>query len=200
MNHPKKDFEIINELEKNGVIFIDKNNVYISKDVQIGKNTIVYPNVCIWENVEIGQDCIIQTSTMINNNVRILNNTFIGPSCLIRDNCIIGMNCSIGPHCELTRSFIGVGCKLGHKNYIGDAILSDNVKFGAGAIIANSDFNQTYKTYIGENTMIGVNASLIAPINIGSNNLIAAGSTIVKNTDDNQLVIARSQQVNKERK
>ncbi len=198
--YPKKDLSINKKLADSGVHFIDIDNTYIGEKVEIGTNCVIYPNVCIWDNVKIGNNCTIQTSTIITNNIKIFNDVFIGPGCLIRDNSVIANNCSIGPNCEITRSFLGVNCILGHKNFIGDAVLEDNVKFGAGAIIANSNWKDTFKATIGKNTLIGVNSCLISPIKIGNDCIVAAGSTITDSCGDNQLLIARTRQITKDRK
>ncbi len=200
MTHPKINKKLIEDLKNKGVVFIDENHTYISDQVEIGNNTIIYPNVIIWDNVQIGKNCIIQANTLITNDVKIFDNVFIGPFNLIREKVKIGQATKIGPHCEIVRSTIGTNCLLGHKNYIGDAVLLNNVKFGAGAIIANTDWNKSYPTFIGENSLVGINTSIIAPKNIGNNALIAAGSVITNDVNDNELAIARSLQVNKKRK
>jgi bifunctional UDP-N-acetylglucosamine pyrophosphorylase/glucosamine-1-phosphate N-acetyltransferase len=89
---------------------------------------------------------------------------------------------------------------VNHLSYIGDASVGKNVNIGAGTITCNYDGVSKYKTVLGDNVFVGSNTNLVAPVNIGKNVLIAAGSTITENVVEDKLVIARSRQIIKERK
>lgn len=180
-----------------GVKLINPSTIYIGENVNIEPGVTIFPNVSIFDHVTIKKNVTIQPCTTIFDHVTIHANVLIGTNTIIRQNVSIGQDSIIGPHCEVVRSTIGVKCIIAHKNFIGDALVFDNVKFGCGAIIANSDFNQKFKTTIESGAKIGINASLVAPINIGENAFIAAGSTIVDNVPSNHLAIARAYQTNK---
>lgn len=184
-------------LIKKGVVLVNPSTIFIGNEVNIEPGVIIYPNVTIYDNVTIKANTTIQSCTMITNNTIVNENCLIGTNTIIREDVSIGKDSIIGPHCEVVRSKIGVKCTIAHKNFIGDAIIFDNVKFGCGSIIANSDFKTRFKTIINEGVSIGVNANLIAPITIGKNSFVAAGSTIVNDIPENNLAIARSFQTNK---
>ena len=107
-------------------------------------------------------------------------------------------NAKVGTCVEIKKSIVGKGSKVPHLSYIGDAVIGENVNIGAGAITANYNGKEKNKTIIGDNCFIGTNVNMIAPITVGSNALVAAGSTINKDVPENSLYIARERQVNKE--
>lgn len=178
----------IKKLIKDGVIFIKPETNLIGNNVKIEPGVIIYPYVQINDNVTIKKGCKILSFAIIENNININNNVFIGQYSLIRENVNIGAETMIGPHCEIVRSNLGVRCKIGHKNFIGDATLMDEVYFGAGAIIANTNWKQSYKILIGEKTKIGANATIISPNEIGENCFISAGAIINKRIPSNTFV------------
>ena len=192
--------------------FIDKNNTYISEDVTFGEEVIIYPNViiegvsiignntiiypgCFIKNCIIGDNCIIYNSQIIDASIG--DYTVVGPYANIHDKVKIGKNNRIGSFVELKNLNTGNNTKIPHLSYIGDAELGRNINIGAGAITANFDGISKNKTIINDNSFIGCNSNLIAPVEIGCNSLIAAGSTIIKNVPENSLSIARAKQVNK---
>ena len=148
----------------------------------------------------------------IGNNVKILsfsyiektkigNNVIIGPFARLRPDTILEDNSRIGNFVEIKKSNIGKNSKVSHLSYIGDSILGKNVNVGAGTITCNYDGKNKYKTKILDNAFIGSNTSLVAPVKIGKNTVIGAGSTITKNVKDNTLALSRvSQRELKKRK
>ncbi|MGL4952131.1 MAG: DapH/DapD/GlmU-related protein [Mycoplasma sp.] len=198
-------------LKDNGVSFINIDSVTIGKAVSIGEGSVIYPNVLIGNNVKIGKNTIIQNGVIIKDNVeikdnvkifdyaqilsnvKIFNNVNIGQFSIIRDDVSIGEGTSIGPSCEICRTKIGCKCVLGHKNYIGDAILLDGVKFGVNAVVVNSNWVNRYQTIIKDGALIGANVTLIAPIEIGSNCFVAAGTIVDQNIENNKFCISRNE-------
>ena len=167
---------------KNGVTIEDSNGTYIYDDVIIGRDTVIHPNTTIKSGVVIGENCEI------------------GPNAYIRENCTIGNNAKVGSFVELKNVKIGDNTKVPHLTYLGDCEIGKNSNVGCGTITCNYDGKKKHKTIIGDNAFIGSNVNFIAPVTLGDNVLIAAGSTITDNVPSNNMGIARERQINKEKK
>lgn len=186
------------------------NNISNNK---IDKNAKIYPNVVIINStIEAGviiesnsfiKDSIIKENTKIScsyiNKSKIGRNNIIGPFSNIRENTITEDNVKIGSFVEVKNVKVKENTKIPHLAYIGDADLGSNINIGAGTIVANYDGVNKNKTIIEDNSFIGSNTTLIAPIKIGKNSFIAAGSTINKELPENTFAIARERQTNKPR-
>ena len=196
---------------------IDKNNTYISDTVKIGDNCTIYPNVYIEGDTVIGDNTtiymgsyiidshigsnnIIFTSYIIGSNIG--DNNQIGPYAYIREGNEIGNNNRLGSFVEFKENIIGNGNKIPHLSFVGNATVNNNVHIGCGVITvnkkANSKTGERENTYISDNSFIGCNSNLMAPIKIGKNAVVAAGSTITENVPENSLAIARERQTIKE--
>mgnify|MGYP003289813826 CR=1 FL=1 len=162
----------------NNVNIFDPKNTYISYHSKIDKNTTILPFSYIIDS-KVGKNCTI------------------GPHVTIRNNSIIKDNCRIGNFVEIKKSYINDFTKIAHLSYIGDSVIGKNVNIGCGVVTCNYDGFNKHQTIIKDNSFIGSNVNLIAPIVIGSNCYIAAGSTIYNNVDDYEFVIERGKQVNK---
>ena len=167
---------------RNGVTIEDSNSTYIYDDVEIGIDTVIHPNTIIKNNVTIGENCEI------------------GPNAYIRENCDIANNVKIGNFVELKKVKVGEGTKIPHLSYMGDTEIGKFGNVGCGTITCNYDGKNKHKTTIGDNAFIGSNVNLVAPVNIGDDVLIAAGSTITEDVPSGSLGIARQRQVNKNKK
>jgi bifunctional UDP-N-acetylglucosamine pyrophosphorylase / glucosamine-1-phosphate N-acetyltransferase len=187
------------ELMNKGVNFVDAKTVYLSLDTEIGKNTIVEPFVIILRNVKICDNVKVLGFSHLEG-VEIKEGASVGPYARIRPNTIIGESSKIGNFVEIKQSNIGSKTKVNHLSYVGDSTIYNNVNVGAGVITCNYDGKNKHKTIIGENSFIGSNSALVAPVEIGKNSLIAAGSVITEDVLDGNLAIARSRQINKKRK
>ena len=187
------------ELMNKGVNFVDAKTVYLSLDTEIGKNTIVEPFVIILRNVKICDNVKVLGFSHLEG-VEIKEGASVGPYARIRPNTIIGESSKIGNFVEIKQSNIGSKTKVNHLSYVGDSIIYNNVNVGAGVITCNYDGKNKHKTIIGENSFIGSNSALVAPVEIGKNSLIAAGSVITEDVLEGNLAIARSRQINKKRK
>ncbi len=172
---------INHEQMENGVTIEDIDNTYIYDDVRIGRDTIIHPNTTIKSGVEIGENCEI------------------GPNAYIREGCKLADNVKIGSFVEVKKAIIGEGTKVPHLSYMGDCEIGSKTNIGCGSITCNYDGFKKSKTIIGNNTFVGSNVNFIAPVNIGDNVLIAAGSTITDDVPSDSLSIARERQINKER-
>ena len=165
---------------KNGVTIEDIDSTYIYDDVKIGVDTVIHPNTTIKGDVEIGEDCEI------------------GPNAYIREGCRLANKVKIGSFVEIKKAIIGEGAKVPHLSYMGDCEIGAKTNVGCGTITCNYDGFNKSKTIIGEHTFIGSNTNLVAPVTLGKNTFIAAGSTITDDVPDDALAIARERQVNKE--
>ena len=165
---------------KNGVTIEDINNTYIYDDVEIGVDTVIHPNTTIKSGVVIGEDCEI------------------GPNAYIREGCRLSDKVKIGSFVELKKAVIGEGTKVPHLSYMGDCEIGCKTNIGCGTITCNYDGFNKSKTIIGDNSFIGSNTNLVAPVTLGTNTFVAAGSTITDDVPNDSLAIARQRQTNKE--
>lgn len=165
---------------RNGVTIEDINNTYIYDDVEIGMDTVIHPNTTIKSDVVIGEDCEI------------------GPNSYIREGCRLSNKVKIGSFVEIKKAIIGEGTKVPHLSYMGDCEIGAKTNIGCGTITCNYDGFNKSKTIIGDNCFVGSNTNFVAPVTIGKNVLVAAGSTITEDVPEDSLAIARERQTNKE--
>ena len=165
---------------RNGVTIEDSSTTYIYDDVKIGKDTVIHPNTTIKSDVEIGENCEI------------------GPNSYIREGCRLANKVKIGSFVEIKKTIVGEGTKIPHLSYMGDCEIGEKTNIGCGTITCNYDGFNKSKTIIGNNCFIGSNTNLIAPVTVGDNAFIAAGSTITDDVPEYALAIARQRQTNKE--
>ncbi len=165
---------------RNGVTIEDINNTYIYDDVEIGIDTVIHPNTTIKTGVVIGEDCEI------------------GPNAYIREGCKLSNNVKIGSFVEVKKAIIGEGTKVPHLSYMGDCEIGSKTNIGCGTITCNYDGFNKSKTIIGDNSFVGSNTNLVAPVTLGKNTFVAAGSTITDDVPNDSLAIARQRQTNKE--
>lgn len=199
-----------------GVTLIDPQNTYIDYEVQIGRDTVIYPNCYLMGKTSLGQNCVVEpgckiTDTKIGNFVTIKASSVInesiledrvevGPFAHLRPQTILKEGARIGNFVEVKKSVIGKGTKANHLSYIGDATLGERVNVGAGTITCNYDGKKKNPTYIEDEVFIGSNTALVAPIRIGQKALIGAGSTITKEVPAETMAVARAKQVHYQRK
>lgn len=186
-----KRIDIRGKLLAETEVTIDINSVFEGA-VTIGKHCIIEPN-CILKNVELHENVHVKANSIIENSV-VHSNSVVGPFARIRPDCVIADNVHIGNFVEIKKSQVKHGAKINHLSYIGDSIVGKNVNVGAGTITCNYDGVNKHQTIIEDNAFIGSNSSLIAPVVIGANSTIGAGSTISKDTPSNKLTIARGHQ------
>jgi bifunctional UDP-N-acetylglucosamine pyrophosphorylase/glucosamine-1-phosphate N-acetyltransferase len=167
-------------------------NVVIEGEVTLGNNTTIAPN-CIIKNTTIGNDVSILPNSVIEN-ANIGDGASIGPFARIRPEANIGENAKIGNFVEVKKSTIGKGSKVSHLSYVGDTTMGENVNIGAGVITCNYDGANKHQTVIGDGAFIGSDSQLVAPVSVGKNATIGAGSTITTDAPDEQLSLSRAKQ------
>ena len=208
----------VNALMANGVTVLDPSRLDIrlgkkaaagltvGNDVVIDVNVILEGDITLGDGVEIGPNCIIKNSTLAAGtkveafshieDATVARSCVIGPYARLRPGTDLADSAKVGNFCEVKKSHIGAGAKVNHLTYIGDATIGANANIGAGTITCNYDGVNKFKTEIGENAFIGSNSSLVAPVKIGANATIAAGSTITKEVAAAELAVARGKQRN----
>ena len=179
---------------KQGVKMIDPNTVYFSKDTKIGKNVTIEPYVVIGSKVKIKNNAKILSFSHIEG-VVIHENVSVGPFSRLRPGTILEKNSKIGNFVEIKKSKIKKNSKVSHLSYIGDTNVGMSANIGAGTITCNYDGFKKNKTVIGDNSFVGSNTSLVAPVKVGRNSTIGAGSVITQNVKDGNLSLTRSIQL-----
>jgi bifunctional UDP-N-acetylglucosamine pyrophosphorylase / glucosamine-1-phosphate N-acetyltransferase len=202
------------ELMAAGVTLVDPATTYIDTDVVIGQDTVIQPCVFIERGTKIGAACEIQAGSRIVNStlgdrVVVRNHSVIsdstiaagariGPFAHLRPGATVGENVHVGNFVELKNTVMGTGSKANHLAYLGDATIGADVNVGAGTITCNYDGQTKHQTAIGDGAFIGSNATLVAPVTVGREAYIAAGSSITEDVPAGALGIGRGRQENKE--
>jgi len=217
----KKELELIEninremqskDLQEKGVTIVDSKRVDIrgtvvaGKDCYIDVNVILEGEIVLGDGVEIGPNTYIK-DTKIGSNTCIRAFSFIeeadigsacniGPYARIREGSEIGDDAKVGNFVETKKTKLGKGAKANHLTYLGDSDIGEGTNIGAGTITCNYDGKNKYKTKIGKNSFVGSNSAIVAPVSIGDESFIAAGSTITKDVPTKSLGVARSKQAN----
>jgi bifunctional UDP-N-acetylglucosamine pyrophosphorylase / glucosamine-1-phosphate N-acetyltransferase len=201
------------ELMAAGVTIVDPAATYIHPDVVVGPDTILHPGVRLEGRTRIGSGCEIHSGVRIvdstlDDRVLILdhclileshvsNGARIGPFAHLRPSSEVGADVHIGNFVELKKTTVGRGSKANHLTYLGDTTIGERVNVGAGTITCNYDGAHKYRTVIEDGAFIGSDTQLIAPVRIGANAYVAAGSSITEDVPPDSLAIGRGKQTNK---
>ena len=202
---------LVDELMAEGVGFADPARVDIRGKLLCGKDVFIDINAVFEGDVELGDGTIIESNNLV-------RDSRLGPGSLVHSNChiegaVTGANCEIGPFArlrpgaeladnvkvgnfvEIKKSTVADGSKVNHLSYIGDTDVGAGVNVGAGTITCNYDGVNKHRTTIGDGAFIGSGVNLVAPVEVGKNATIGAGSTITKRVADEQLALERSKQM-----
>jgi len=204
----------VKQLMLDGVEFLNPESVHIDYDVEIAVGSLIYPSVTLLGKTVIGKNVTIESGAFIKNSTihdsasilaysyleeaLVHSHATIGPMARLRPGADIGAESKIGNFVEVKKSKLAQGVKVSHLSYVGDAEIGENTNIGCGFISCNYDGANKHKTKIGKNTFIGSDCQAVAPIEIGDDVFIAAGSTITKNIPDGGFAIARPQMMIKE--
>ncbi len=204
---------VLEKLMDSGVTVMDPANTYIDITVEIGQDTIIYPGTVIEGETKIGARCVLGPHSYIRDSefaddvsfmmsrawqARVDKGVSVGPFANLRPEAIVGADSIIGSFVELKKSVLGQETHVCHLTYIGDAFVGDRANVGGGTITCNFDGERKHQTFIGPDTFIGSNNTLVAPVSVGEGAYTAAGSTITENVPTDALGVARERQVNKE--
>lgn len=178
------------------------------RDVEIDANVIIEGNVklgdrvkigagCILKNTVIGDDCEISPYSVVED-ARLDADCTVGPFARLRPGAELLAGAHVGNFVEMKKARLGKGSKAGHLSYLGDAEIGDNVNVGAGVITCNYDGANKFKTIIGDDVFVGSDTQLVAPVTVAKGATIAAGTTVTRDVAENELVLSRVPQVNKQ--
>lgn len=201
---------------ESGVTVVDPQSTWVSPEVKIGQETVLLPGCYLMGDIEIAENCNIGPYTVIKGKTRIgagasvvnshVNDTVIGagakigPFAHLREGNVIGAGSKVGNFVELKKAHVGNKTNVSHLSYVGDAVLGDNVNVGAGTITANYDHltKRKERTTICDGVSVGSNTVLVAPVELGEESVVAAGTVVTKPVPAGALVVARARQEVKE--
>jgi bifunctional UDP-N-acetylglucosamine pyrophosphorylase/glucosamine-1-phosphate N-acetyltransferase len=195
---------------KRGVTLIDPDSITIDDTVQLAPDVVIEPQThlrghtqiesgsrigpgSLIENSQIGQKVTVLYSVVTDSTVA--EGSRVGPYSHLRGRVDVGSSCRVGNFVELKNTKLGDRTNVAHLSYLGDTTTGNQVNIGAGTITANYDGVKKHPTYIGDRTKTGSNSVLVAPLTVGEDVTIAAGSTITEDVPNDSLVIARPRQV-----
>jgi len=196
-----------------GVTLVDPSSAWIGPDVDIGPDTTIHPNVYLEGRTRIGSNCEIHAGVRVINSTigdgtvvhnycvvrdsQVEANVAMGPFSHIRPDSHVAAGAHVGNFVELKKTRLGAGAKANHLSYLGDAVIGARVNIGAGVITCNYDGVHKHQTVIDDGSFIGTDSQLVAPVRVGKDAYVAAGSTITDDVPDGALAIGRGRQENK---
>ena len=208
----EKKQKIAEALIAKGVIIDDWRTLEVDGEliceagVRIKSHVVVEGLVILKAGATVGPYCYLESSEIgENSDIRsfsVLEDVIVGPDCRIgpyarlRDKSEIDKETSIGNFVELKAVRVGQGGRINHHTFLGDAFLEANVTIGAGVITCNYDGTRTVETTFGAGAFVGSGSQLVAPISVGVDAIIGAGSTVTEDVPDRKIAIARSRQQN----
>ena len=195
---------LVERWQEQGVTFVDPATAYLSAGCTIGRDTIVGPNVRLEGATAIGEACTLEGNAYLQDTVvekgarvrwgvvadraRIGPGAIVGPYAHLRPQADLGDDVHIGNFVEVKKSTIGKRSKANHLSYIGDSTIGEDVNVGAGTITCNYDGFAKHRTVIGDRVQIGSDTQLVAPVELGDDVYVAAGSTVTKDVEAGALV------------
>lgn len=179
-----------------GATLIAPDTVHFSADTNLGRDVIVEPNVVFGPGVDVADGVTIRAFSHLEG-ARIESGATVGPFARLRPGAKIEAGAHIGNFVEIKASTVGVGAKVNHLAYIGDATVGAKSNIGAGVITCNYDGFSKYRTEIGEGAFVGTNSSLVAPVKIGAGAYVGSGSVITDDVEAEALALGRGRQVQK---
>ncbi|HET6896647.1 MAG TPA: bifunctional UDP-N-acetylglucosamine diphosphorylase/glucosamine-1-phosphate N-acetyltransferase GlmU [Candidatus Baltobacteraceae bacterium] len=189
---------------REGVTIIDPDTTYVEPELEIGRDTVIYPNTTMGRLSRAGENCVIGPNARLSNatlgngvvvresvivDSTVGNGVHIGPFAHLRNQTVLDDNVHIGNFVEVKNSKLAEHVKAGHLTYLGDADIGANANIGAGTITCNYDGVRKNKTTIGRNAFIGSNTSLVAPVSVGDDALTGASAVVTKDVPSGARVV-----------
>ena len=176
-----------------GVTLIDPGTTWLSMDTTFGKDVTVGPNVFLGKSVEVGDRVEIKAFSHLEG-VKLSSDVIVGPFARLRPGTVIDSGAKIGNFVEIKAAHIGRATKVSHLTYIGDSNVGEGVNIGAGTITCNYDGLTKHLTEIADGAFIGSNSALVAPVSIGENAIVGAGSVVTDDIEEDELSVTRAEQ------
>lgn len=204
---------ILDSLMDSGVTVIDPASTFIDAGVRIGVDTVIQPFTFIRGRTTIGSGCVIGPGADLSDvtagdcvqvihsvlaGVRLEDGVTVGPYSHLRPGTVLDRGVKVGNFAEIKGSTVGRGSKIPHHSYVGDSRVGEECNIGAGVVTVNYDGRQKHRTVIADGAFVGCNANLIAPVTVGENAYVAAGSTVTRDVPPEALGVGRSPQENLE--
>ena len=177
-----------------GATLVAPETVWFAWDTQIGRDVTIEPNVVFGPGVTVADDVVIHAFCHIEG-ATIASKAEVGPYARLRPGAVLEEKSKIGNFVEMKKAVLGKGAKANHLTYLGDAEVGAGANIGAGTITCNYDGYFKHKTVIGERAFIGSNSALIAPVRIGADAIVAAGSAVSRDVADGELRLVRAEQL-----
>ncbi len=182
------------EAMADGATLTAPETVWFAHDTVIGRDVVIEPNVVFGPGVSVADNVVIHAFSHIEG-AKIASGCSVGPFARLRPGAEMREGARVGNFVEMKKAVLGAGAKANHLTYLGDATVGANANIGAGTITCNYDGYFKYQTVIGENAFIGSNSSLIAPVKIGRDAIVAAGSAVSRDVADGELRMVRAEQL-----
>ncbi len=190
-----------------GVTLLAPGATYIDADVIIGQDTVIYPGCHLQKGSKIGARCTLLpncrlSAAELSDDVTVENSvllqckvgtgTTVGPFAYLRPDTVIGSHCRIGDFVEVKNSTIGDETKVSHLTYVGDGDLGRNINLGCGVVFTNYDGKKKHRSVVEDDAFVGCNVNLVAPVHVGKEAYVAAGSTVTTDVPEGSLYVARA--------
>jgi bifunctional UDP-N-acetylglucosamine pyrophosphorylase/glucosamine-1-phosphate N-acetyltransferase len=183
----------LEQLMLDGVSVVDPSSTWVDVDVEVGVDSLIEPGCVIQGATRLGEGVHLKPHCHVEDSW-VGDGAEIGPSAHLRPGCRIGAGCRIGNFVEVKNSVLGPGVKADHLSYIGDADVGEGASFGCGSITVNYDWRSKHRTVVEPGAVIGCNVNLVAPVRVGRNASVAAGSTVTQDVPSEALAVARARQ------
>ena len=177
-----------------GASLIAPETVWFAWDTVLGRDVLIEPNVMFGPGVSVADQVKIRAHCHIEG-AQIASGCEVGPFARLRPGTVLEAKAKIGNFVEVKKAVFGAGAKANHLSYIGDAEVGAGANIGAGTITCNYDGYFKYKTVIGERAFIGSNSALVAPVKIGADAIVAAGSAVTRDVAAGELRLVRGEQL-----
>ncbi|MCT2400465.1 bifunctional UDP-N-acetylglucosamine diphosphorylase/glucosamine-1-phosphate N-acetyltransferase GlmU [Novosphingobium mangrovi (ex Huang et al. 2023)] len=177
-----------------GVSLIAPETVFFAWDTQLGRDVTIEPNVVFGPGVTVADNVVIHAFSHLEG-ATLESGTSIGPYARLRPGAVLKAGAKIGNFVEMKQAVLGEGAKANHLTYLGDAEVGAGANIGAGTITCNYDGYFKHRTVIGERAFIGSNSALVAPVKIGADAIVAAGSAVTRDVADGELRLVRGEQL-----
>jgi bifunctional UDP-N-acetylglucosamine pyrophosphorylase/glucosamine-1-phosphate N-acetyltransferase len=200
----------VEELMDRGVTVIDPNRVTVETQVKVGRDTVIHPEVALLGAVEIGEGCVIHQGVWMRDSslenrvivrpysvldgAQVGSESHVGPFARLRPGTELETACRVGNYVEIKNSHLEAGVKASHLSYLGDATVGKETNIGAGVVTCNYDGVKKHRTRIGRRVFVGSDTMLIAPVEIGDEAVIGAGSVITRDVPSGALAVERSKE------